>query len=211
MADIVKAVKISKSFNKAGGKLQVLRAVSFAVKQGEVLILTGKNGSGKTTLLKILSGLLLPDQGEVLLNGFNPKAVKRTIGYLGSDERALYLKLTGRQNLEFFAELYGVDDKTIAERIQKLMELLKMESYIDLPVENFSLGMKQRLALAKTLIHHPRICLFDEPVKGLDKAAKKIFIDLLKLLIKKKNGIIIATHNEADFKGIKYKVRELGR
>jgi len=85
-----------------------------------------------------------------------------------------------------------------------------MESYIDFPVENCSLGMKQRISIAKTLIHHPDICLFDEPLKGLDKTAKKIFIELLKLLLKNKNTIIIATHNETDFRGIKYKVRELG-
>ncbi len=206
----VKVIKISKSFKKGKEKLSVFRSLSFTVKPGELLLLTGKNGSGKTTLLKIISGLLIPDKGEVVLNGLSPAAARREIGYLGAEERALYFKLTGRQNLEFFAELYNVDAKTISDRIEKLSERLKMESYIDFHVENCSLGMKQRISIAKTLIHHPDICLFDEPLKGLDKTAKKIFIELLKLLLKNKNTIIIATHNETDFRGIKYKVRELG-
>ena len=153
------------------------RSLSFCVKPGEVLLLTGKNGSGKTTLLKIISGLLIPDKGEVLLNGLSPAAARKEIGYLGSEERALYLKLTGRQNIEFFAELYGIDNKTIWDRTEKLTQRLNMNSFIDLPVEDCSLGMKQRISIAKTLIHHPDICSFDEPLKGLDKAAKEIFKD----------------------------------
>ncbi|OGF51301.1 MAG: hypothetical protein A2044_01550 [Candidatus Firestonebacteria bacterium GWA2_43_8] len=210
MSDGVRVIKISKSFMKGKSAHPVLRSLSFSVKPGELLLLTGKNGSGKTTLLKILSGLLLPDKGEVRLNDLAPEAAKKSIGYLGSEERALYLKLTGRQNLEFFAELYGVDDKTIADRTEKLAERLNFSSYIDLPVDDCSLGMKQRLAIAKALIHHPSICLFDEPLKGLDKPARKIFLEILKLLLKNKKTVIIATHNESDFKGIKYSVREIG-
>jgi len=209
MYDGVKVIKIAKSFKKGKGSQEVFRSLSFCVKPGEVLLLTGKNGSGKTTLLKIISGLLIPDKGEVLLNGLSPAAARKEIGYLGSEERALYLKLTGRQNIEFFAELYGIDNKTIWDRTEKLTQRLNMNSFIDLPVEDCSLGMKQRISIAKTLIHHPDICLFDEPLKGLDKAAKEIFKDILKLLLKNKKTVLIATHNPPDFQGVRYKVKEL--
>ncbi len=211
MADGVRLLNITKSFKKGKVRLPVLEAVSFSVKKGALLLLTGKNGSGKTTLLKIMAGLLLPDKGEVFLNDQNPEAAKNEIGYLGSEERALYFTLTGRQNLEFFAALYGVKAGEIKARTEKLTERLKMEPYIDLPVEDCSLGMRQRLVVAKALIHHPDICLFDEPLKGLDKEARKIFTELLRFLMKNKKTIIIATHNETDFKGLKFTVRELGR
>ena len=215
MVETVRVEKLARDFKVKGGSNRVLAGLSFSLKAGQVLIVTGRNGSGKTTLLKILAGLLSPDSGRVLLKGVDAlkdtEKAKKLVGFVGSEERALYWKLTGRQNLEFFASIYGIDSKTIADRVEQLAKRLELAEFLDRPVEDCSLGMKQRLAIARCLISHPEILLFDEPLKGLDKAAKRKFIEILSVLRKKGYTVIIATHNIEDFKPVKYRKLELSR
>ncbi|MEI6845495.1 MAG: ATP-binding cassette domain-containing protein, partial [Candidatus Firestonebacteria bacterium] len=140
MSDAVKVHKIEKTFKNKTGKNSVLKNISFSLKAGELLIVTGKNGAGKTTLLKILAGLLLPDSGKMNFLGKDAlkhtKDIRKITGFMSSEERNLYWKLTGRQNLEFFAALYGIDNKTVADRLERLTEILELKEFLDKPVED---------------------------------------------------------------------------
>jgi len=215
MSDAVVVKKIEKAFKSTAGKNFVLKNISFSLKAGELLIVTGKNGAGKTTLLRILAGLLLPDSGKVAFLGKDAlkhtKEIREIIGFMSSEERNLYWKLTGRQNLEFFAALYGIDNKTVADRLERLTELLELKEFLDKPVEDCSLGMKQRLSIARCLLPHPQVILFDEPLKGLDKGSKKIFLELLGVLHEKRYSVILTTHTIEDFKTIKHRRLELSK
>ncbi|MCX5776086.1 MAG: heme ABC exporter ATP-binding protein CcmA [Candidatus Firestonebacteria bacterium] len=213
MVEAVRVKNISKSFPVGRAKNPVLVNISFSLKAGELLVVTGKNGSGKTTLLKIMAGLLFPDSGQILLQGLQilkkQREAKRLTGFMGSEERTLYWKLTGRQNLEFYASLYNIDSKTVADRIEKLALRLELQEFLDKPVEDCSLGMKQRISIARCLLPHPQILLFDEPLKGLDRRTKEIFLELLETLREKNYTVIITTHNLEDFRALRHKRLEL--
>jgi len=215
LLETLKVEKIARSFKAGAAENRVLKNISFSLKAGQVLVITGKNGSGKTTLLKILAGLLLPDSGRILIKGLDAvkkqKEIKPFLGFMGSEERALYWKLTGRQNLEFFAALYNIDRKTTADRIGKLALRLELKEFLDKPVEDCSLGMKQRISIARCLLSHPELVLFDEPLKGLDKKTREIFLEILGVLKKRKNCVIIATHNPEDFRSLKHRKLELSK
>jgi ABC-2 type transport system ATP-binding protein len=149
-----------------------LRDVSFTVHEGEVLGLLGPNGAGKTTLLKIISTMLYPDAGAVTLFGYDvlrePDAARRLMGLVTSDERSFYWRLTGRQNLQFFAALYGVPRAVAEERSQELLETLGLADAAGQPFHDYSSGMKQKMAVARGLLADPRLVLYDEPTRALD-------------------------------------------
>jgi ABC-2 type transport system ATP-binding protein len=149
-----------------------LRDVSFALPEGETLGLLGPNGAGKTTLLKIIATLLYPTTGRVLIHGRDiskePIAVRRDIGLVTSDERSFYWRLTGRQNLRFFAALYRIGTQLAEQRIAELLEVLDLTAAADRPFYGYSSGMKQKLAIARGLLNEPRIVLYDEPTRALD-------------------------------------------
>lgn len=148
-----------------------LNDVSLTIEAGELVCLMGSNGAGKTTLLKILVGLLVPTSGTVLIKGRDirrfPARLTSQIGFASSDRPGFYDQLTGRQNLAFFAALFGLSTKQAARRIDELLELLDM-AVPDQPYQACSAGMKQRLLLARALLHGPPILLLDEPTKSLD-------------------------------------------
>lgn len=149
-----------------------LHNVSFVLRDGETLGLLGPNGAGKTTLLKIIATLLSPTSGHVKLHGhdINRDVIesRRQIGLVTSDERSFYWRLTGRQNLMFFAALYGVPERAAAARIDMLLEVLGLTAAADRPFLGYSSGMKQKMAIARGLMNEPRILLYDEPTRALD-------------------------------------------
>lgn len=149
-----------------------LRDLSFSVRRGETVGLLGPNGAGKTTLLKVISTLLYPTAGRVLLNGHDvqrdAREARRQIGLVTSDERSFYWRLTGRQNLMFFAALYRIPRETAARRIDSLLEVLGLTAAADRPFLGYSSGMKQKLAIARGLMNEPAIVLYDEPTRALD-------------------------------------------
>ena len=181
-------------------KTVVLDGVDIQVKESEIFCLLGPNGSGKTTLLKILSTLILPTKGTACINGFEivsqPMGVKASIGLVSSEERSFYWRLTGRENLEFYATFYNLKSRTAKDRIGYLINLLKIESP-DRRVGEYSAGMRQRLGIARSLLHNPPVLLMDEPTKSLDLE----FSNELRLFIKdylskkEKKAIILTTHN----------------
>jgi len=152
-------------------RIPALRGADLAVREGEILSLLGPNGAGKTTLLKVLSCLVLPDEGRATIGGedtLHENRVKRKIGLVTSDERSFYWRLSGRENLRFFARLYDVPYRKTEARLTELLERVDLIDAADRPFSGYSSGMKQRVAIARALLHDPPILLMDEPTRSLD-------------------------------------------
>jgi sodium transport system ATP-binding protein len=159
---------LSKAFS--GSKLAV-DDVSFDVHAGEVFGLLGPNGAGKTTTLRMLATLLKPSSGTASLNGFEvtrePEKVREQIGFLSGD-MGLYGRLTPLEILDFFGKLNGMDAARRASRIQSLVTMLDMQSFTGTRTDKLSTGMKQKTAIARTMLHEPAVLILDEPTSGLD-------------------------------------------
>ena len=204
-------------------RVEALRGVDLRVFEGEILSLLGPNGAGKTTLLKILSCLVLPDEGSARVGGHDTNhenAVKRLIGYVHSDERSFYWRLSARENLRFFARLYDVPPRRTEARIGELLERVDLLDAADRPFSGYSSGMKQRVAIARALLHDPPILLMDEPTRSLDPASSKSLRQFMLERLKGSDGktILLATHDlrEAEVISdriailIRGRVREIG-
>ena len=187
------------------GIVKAVEEVNIQVKRGEIFGLLGPNGAGKTTLLKLLSTLILPTRGEAYVNGYNvlkdEAGVKESIGLVTGEERCFYWRLTGRQNLEFFAILYNLSSTQIKKRMGEVAELLEIEGMLNISFKEYSTGMKQRLSLARSLLPNPQILFMDEPTKSLDPTAAKNLRTFIreKLISQQKKTVFLTTHqmNEA--------------
>ena len=196
---------LSKTFHdpKRGTRLAVDR-VSFEVRAGEVFGLLGPNGAGKTTTLRLISTLLKPTSGTAVLNGFDinrdPQKVREQIGFLSVD-MGLYGRLTPREQLDFFGQLNGMDTAARVKRIDQLIAAFEMREFADVRADKLSTGMKQKTAIARTMLHNPPILILDEPTSGLDvPTARTIEAAVLDA---KKSGkcIVYSTHimEEAEY------------
>lgn len=185
-----------KNVNKFFGNKQILNDISFTLHEGEILGFIGPNGAGKTTTIKVILGLQSLSRGQVLIQGFDiQKDFEKAIAKVGAivESPDLYMYLTGRKNLEMIAAMYTGVTK---ERINEIIRLVGLENRIDDKVSKYSLGMRQRLGIAASIIHQPKILILDEPTNGLDPEGIKELRDLLKTLAKKeKIGILISSHN----------------
>ena len=183
-----------------GERVSALRGVDLAVERGEIFALLGPNGAGKTTLLKILSSLILPDEGRALVGGhdtIDEKRVKRHLGLVNSDERSFYWRLSARQNLRFFARLYDVPGNRIDARIDELLTRVDMMAAADRPFSGYSSGMKQRIAITRALLHDPPILLMDEPMSSLDPDNARELRRFVLEELNRRDGktIVLASHN----------------
>jgi ABC-2 type transport system ATP-binding protein len=190
---------IKRPFRRAE-RIRALRGVDLHVSQGEIFGLLGPNGAGKTTLIKILSCLVLPDSGRATVDGedtIHESRVKPKIGLVNSDERSFYWRLSGRENLRFFARLYDVPGGEIESRIQELLDHVDMSEAADRRFSDYSSGMKQRLAIARALLHDPPILLMDEPTRSLDPASSLALRSFIKSELNQRDGktVLLATHN----------------
>jgi sodium transport system ATP-binding protein len=169
---MIKVSGLSKKFSdpKRGTRLAV-DDVSFDVQAGEVFGLLGPNGAGKTTTLRMLATLLKPSSGTAVLNGFDitrePEKVREQIGFLSGD-MGLYGRLTPLEILDFFGKLDGMDAARRASRISELVKMLDMASFAGVRTDKLSTGMKQKTAIARTMLHEPPVLILDEPTSGLD-------------------------------------------
>lgn len=182
---------------------RALDDVSFSLERGKVLGILGPNGAGKTTLLKIISGIVLQDKGTVEIGGMSFDSdgdrIRSMVGLSAYQEKSFYWRLTGRQNLEFFAALYGLGRDRTKERIEELSGALGA-AYLDKRFDAYSAGMKQTLSIMRSLLHDPGLILLDEPTKSLDYMAAKRLIAFVKEELCKKRGrtIIITTHQMSE-------------
>jgi ABC-2 type transport system ATP-binding protein len=184
--------------HKSFGAVKALDGLSLEVPAGKVFGLIGPNGAGKTTTIRILAGLIRPDAGGVLLNGIGPDRPIETRRILGAliEQPGLYGKLTLLEYLTFFSRLYDLDRKRAQSRIQELCGLLDLDERSGERLQGFSLGMKQKVALARILLHDPPILLLDEPTAGLDPLiTKKVRDHLLGGDDRGKKTILVSTHN----------------
>ena len=182
-------------------RITALADLNLEVQAGEFFGLLGPNGAGKTTLLKILAGLVLPTSGRALVQGVDvardDQAVKRAIGFMTSDERSFYWRLTGRENLEFFGRLYGLGAAEARRVTATLLGVVEMEPQADRPFMGYSTGMRQRLAIARALLHDPPVLCLDEPTRSLDPIAAKHLRRFVLDRLNKERGktVVLATHN----------------
>ncbi|WP_312471644.1 ATP-binding cassette domain-containing protein [Neobacillus sp.] len=190
--------EVTKKFQDKKKFITALKHVSFSVNVGQVVGLLGENGAGKTTLLRTVATLLTPTEGTVTVAGYdtikNADEVKKRIGVLFGGETGLYDRLTARENLEYFATLYGLSKHETKVRIDDLSRMFGMRDYLNRKVSGFSKGMRQKVAIARTLIHNPEIILFDEPTTGLDITSSNVFRQLVHQLKREGKTIIFSSH-----------------
>ncbi len=189
---ILECKKLCKKF----GKKQVLKDVSFELNEGDILGFIGPNGAGKTTTIKLILGLQKITSGSVSINGYDiKKDFEKAIYKVGAivENPDMYMYLTGRQNLNLIAKLYKGITK---ERINEVIEISGLKNRIDDKVSKYSLGMRQRLGIAASILHNPNILILDEPTNGLDpEGIKELRLLLQKLAKEEKMGIMISSHN----------------
>lgn len=202
-----KVILKCENLNKKFGKKQILKDVSFAVEEGDILGFIGPNGAGKTTTIKLILGLQSITQGNVTINGYDiEKQFTKAISKVGAivENPDLYMYLSGLENLKLIANLYqGIDNK----RIQEVVKLVKLENRIEDKVSKYSLGMRQRLGIAQAILHKPNLLILDEPTNGLDPEGIKEMRELLVDLAKKEGmAILISSHNLAELDNLCNKV-----
>jgi ABC-2 type transport system ATP-binding protein len=185
-------------FNRSIKEVVAVDDISFEVQAGELFGLLGPNGAGKTTTVKMLTTLLIPTKGSASVAGFDvvkqANEVRKRIGFIFGGERGLYWRLSGDDNLRYFASLYGVDPAVSKKRIPYLMELVGLQGRGNERVGGYSRGMKQRLHVARTLLHDPDILFLDEPTIGLDPVGAREFRNVILNLQSQKKTILLTTH-----------------
>ncbi|MCD6457273.1 MAG: ABC transporter ATP-binding protein [Thermoproteales archaeon] len=182
--------------------VEALKGISFEVYRGEVFGLLGPNGAGKTTTVKILSTLLLPDSGEAKILGFDvvkeAAKVRKVIGVSLTVEKGFFWKLTGRENLTYFGMLYGIDGEPLKRRVEEVLDMVGLKSLgvADKLYEEYSLGMKARLSIARALITNPEVLILDEPTLGLDPPSARTLRELLvRIAHEERKTVLVTTHN----------------
>jgi len=199
---ILECIDINKSF----GKKQILNNVSFKIFKGDILGFIGPNGSGKTTTIKCVLGLNKIDSGKVIINGYDiKKDFIKAIEKVGAivDNPDLYIYLSGYNNLKLTTNIY---QNIKEDRINEVVSLVKLEKDIKEKVSKYSLGMRQRLAIAQSLINNPNLLILDEPTNGLDPKGTKELRELLISLSKQNTSILISSHNLAELENLCNKV-----
>jgi len=195
----------NQSNNKHNDVTVALDKVNIKIHSGELFGLLGPNGSGKTTTIKCLSTILIPDEGTAIVNGFDihkeTSMVRASLGMVVGGERTLYWKLTARDNLMYFASLYKMHRRHAKKRIKELLETMQLSDRADERLEDYSTGMRQKVAIARALLHDPPILLLDEPTLGLDpNFARQIRNQIRELSEKQGKTVLLTTHymDEAD-------------
>jgi len=185
---------------KRYGSVLALNGIDLDVVRGEVVALLGQNGAGKSTLLRILATSVLPDSGTVHVGGFDvisqAVSVRRIIGLGLGDERSWYWRISGRQNLEFFAALYGLGRRAAAARSVRLLQEMDLEQVADRRFDRYSAGMRARLSLARALLPAPSVLLLDEPTRSLDPIAAASFRVIISELGHRRDvAVVFVTHD----------------
>src|SRR6266436_9102753 len=202
---VIEAVDLRRTYQTTTGvvrrkrlDVEAVRGISFSVEQGELFGLLGPNGAGKTTTIKMLITLLLPTSGEARVLGYNvvddARVVRKRIGYVFGGERGLYERLSGLDNLKYFAELYGVSGNRQRERIDEVLELVGLKGREQERVEGYSRGMRQRLHIARGILHDPEVVFLDEPTIGVDPVGARDLRQTIADLVTTGKTVLLTTH-----------------
>src|ERR687887_566870 len=179
-------------------EVEAVRGVSFEIEKGELFGLLGPNGAGKTTTIKMLITLLIPTSGSARVLGYDvvkdAREVRKRIGYVFGGERGVYERLSGYDNLRYFAELYGVPPRIQKQRIEEMLELVGLKGREQERAEGYSRGMKQRLHVARGLLHDPAVIFLDEPTLGLDPVGARELRSTIATLVDAGKTVLLTTH-----------------
>jgi sodium transport system ATP-binding protein len=191
-----------KNVSKKFKEIKAVDSLSFSVNEGEIVGLLGENGAGKTTTLRMISTMLKPTGGTIEVNGYdvieNPSKVRGEIGILFGGEVGIYDRLSARENIEYFGRLYGMSQERIDKRIAELAGDLEMTEYMDRKAGKFSRGMKQKVSIARAIIHSPKVMLFDEPSTGLDVSAARVIHEFIFKCKSENKIILLSSHSMAE-------------
>jgi ABC-2 type transport system ATP-binding protein len=202
---VVEAIDLRRTYRTTTGtfrrrslEVEAVRGVSFEIEEGELFGLLGPNGAGKTTTIKMLITLLIPTSGTARVLGYDvvkdAREVRKRIGYVFGGERGVYERLSGYDNLRYFAELYGVPPKEQKRRIESLLELVGLKGREHERTEGYSRGMKQRLHVARGLLHDPPVMFLDEPTIGLDPVGARELRATITQLVDAGKTVLLTTH-----------------
>jgi sodium transport system ATP-binding protein len=195
---MIEARHLVKRFrDKKRGAVCAVNGVSFSCRPGEIYGLLGANGAGKTTALRILATILAPSEGTAIVAGYDvtkdPQKVRSRVGFL-STATALYGRLSAKEMVEYFGRLHGLDELTLRRRIDEIFLRLEMNDFRDRRCDELSTGMKQKVSIARTLVHDPSVMIFDEPTVGLDVMAARAIVAFIRECRDTGKTVIFSTH-----------------
>ena len=195
---MIEAKNLRKVFkDKKRGRVEAVAGVSFTSHPGQIYALLGANGAGKTTTLRMLATILTPSSGTAVVAGSDvvqhPEEVRRKVGFL-STATALYGRLTATEMVDYFGKLNGMDSTVLRARKQELFTMLEMQDFADRRCDKLSTGMKQKVSIARTLIHDPPVMIFDEPTLGLDVMAARTIVQFIRQCRDRGKTVIFSTH-----------------
>jgi ABC-2 type transport system ATP-binding protein len=197
---IISAEHLGKTFKSDGAWVHAVRDISLQIEAGELFGLFGHNGAGKSTLVRMLATLVHPTHGSATINGFDlvraERHVRASIGMVASDERSFYGRLSGSENLRFFAALQNVPRRHIDERAEEVLRLFDLQSISKRPFQTYSTGQRQRLNMARAILHDPPVLFLDEPTKSMDVQTSDFVKALVKneLVGRKRKTVVFISH-----------------
>ncbi|MBN1300314.1 MAG: ABC transporter ATP-binding protein [Melioribacteraceae bacterium] len=187
-----------KSLSKKFESFTAVDNITLSINPGDLYGFLGPNGAGKTTTIKMIVGLYAPSSGEIIINGMNSRTngteVKMDIGYI-PDQPFLYDKLTGYEFLLFCGGLYGISKDQLKRRVNELVDLLKIEDWLNKRTEEYSQGMRQRITIASALLHKPKLIIVDEPMVGLDPQSAHVIKNVFRDYTNEGNAVFMSTHS----------------
>jgi len=195
---MIKTEKLCKQFeDKKRGVVKAVNNVSFHVEAGEIFGLLGTNGAGKTTTLRMISTILKPSAGKATVVGYDvveePERVREGIGYLTGDTN-LYERLTPREVLKYYANLFGMDNGEIGNRIEELSERFDLKEFVDTKIGKLSTGQRQRTSICRAIVQNPKLMIFDEPTAGLDPISARHITEFIRESKREGSTLLFSTH-----------------
>lgn len=197
LTDVFKTFMVKDKKSKSMKRIEAVHGISFKVEPGEIYGLLGPNGAGKSTTLRMIATLMQPDSGRIEVCGLdtqkNGEKVRGCLGYLSTD-MSVYERFTPRELLRLFGEFQGVDPVQAERRGLYLLDRLQLSDFSDVKMDGLSSGQKQKVSIARALLHDPKVIIFDEPTTGLDVLTAKTVLDLLRVMKSEGRTVIVSTH-----------------
>lgn len=202
-------------FSRKQDTVRALNDISFKIDDGEILAYIGPNGAGKSTTIKILCGILTPDKGNCIVDGYVPwkdrKSYVKNIGVVFGQRSQLWWDIPIIDSFELIKEMYDIDSRTFQQNVSELCQLLDLEKIVQTPARNLSLGQRMRCEIVASLLHNPKILFLDEPTIGLDAVSKLAVRDFIKRInTEKGTTVILTTHDMQDIEALTHRVMLIG-